>query len=70
MNKKEKILNEMLENGYIDYEKFQEWKLNENFSDKDAEMYNYIAKAYADDRRITFDEFKERINNVLQFKYF
>lgn len=37
MDKKERILNEMLEKGYIDQQKYQEWKLNENFSDSDAE---------------------------------
>lgn len=48
MSKKEEILNEMLNKGYINQEKYQEKLLDENFSDYDAATLKHIEEAYAD----------------------
>ncbi len=48
MSKKEEILNEILNKGYINQEIYQEKILDESFSDYDALEYQEIAKAYAE----------------------
>lgn len=38
-----KILDDMLAKGYSNQEKYQKWKLDENFSEYDADIYHHIA---------------------------
>ena len=62
MSKKEEILNEMLNKGYINQEKYQEKLLDENFSDYDAATLKHIEEAYADaeNGNYTRDDFKRK----------
>ena len=69
MNKKEEILNEMLNKGYIDKKEHQEKLLDESFSDMDAATYQHIAEAYADESYISFEEFERRMNNAVYNKH-
>ena len=65
---KNKILDDMLAKGYINEEKYREWKLDEHFSAEDAATYRHIAEAYADKRYITLEEFERRMNNAVYNK--
>ena len=62
MNKKTKILNDMLAKGYIDEEEYREKLNDESFSDMDAATYRHIEEAYADADNGSYSI--ERINEV------
>ena len=68
MDRKVEILNEMLNKGYINQEKYQEKLLDENFSDMDALNYYDLTEAYAradEEGGSTFDELKVKMKQWL-----